>query len=173
MNVVDVFAGVVGTAQARTDILNAINSGHVLVNYLGHGSEEQWAGPNIFDTSSVTSLTNGSQLTVFLIMDCLNGFFQDVYAQPLGDTLMLVPIRGEVGELASIYSFNTTGSLQRNDWAGNNPGRRDRESQISHRRSRRPQNICSAWRSRDAGKTAQPERDRALKRGRRIRNVET
>ena len=101
MNVVDVFAGVVGTAQARTDILNAINSGQVLVNYLGHGSEEQWAGTNIFDTSSVASLTNGSQLPVFLIMDCLNGFFQDVYAQPLGVTLMLAPNGGAVGVLAS------------------------------------------------------------------------
>ena len=101
MNVVDVFAGVVGTAQARTDILNSINSGQVLVNYLGHGSEEQWAGTNIFDTSSVASLTNGSQLPVFLIMDCLNGFFQDVYAQPLGVTLMLAPNGGAVGVLAS------------------------------------------------------------------------
>jgi hypothetical protein len=101
MNVVDVFAGVVGTAQARTDILNSINSGQVLVNYLGHGSEEQWAGTNIFDTSSVASLTNGSQLPVFLIMDCLNGFVQDVYAQPLGVTLMLAPNGGAVGVLAS------------------------------------------------------------------------
>ena len=101
MNVVDVFAGVVGTAQARTDILNSINSGQVLVNYLGHGSEEQWAGTNIFDTSSVASLTNGSQLPVFLIMDCLNGFFQDVYAQPLGVTLMLASNGGAVGVLAS------------------------------------------------------------------------
>jgi uncharacterized repeat protein (TIGR01451 family) len=101
MNVTDVFAGVVGTAQARTDILNAINSGQVLVNYLGHGSEEQWAGSNIFDTASVSSLTNGQQLPVFLIMDCLNGFFQDVYAQPLGVTLMLAPNGGAVGVLAS------------------------------------------------------------------------
>ena len=101
IQVTDVFAGTVGTAAARTDILNAINSGQVLVNYLGHGSEEQWAGSDIFDTSSVTSLTNGSQLPVFLIMDCLNGFFQDVYSQPLGVTLMLAPNGGAVAVLAS------------------------------------------------------------------------
>ena len=67
----------------------------------GHGSEEQWAGANIFDTSSVSSLTNGSQLPVFLIMNCLNGFFQDVYAQPLGVTLLLAPNGGGVAVLAS------------------------------------------------------------------------
>ncbi len=67
--------------------MNAINSGQLLVDYLGHGSEEQWSGSDIFDTNTVASLTNGSQLPVFLIMDCLNGFFQDVYAQPLAVTL--------------------------------------------------------------------------------------
>jgi hypothetical protein len=46
-------------------------------------------------------LTNGSQLPVFLIMDCLNGFFQDVYAQPLGVTLMLSSSGGAVAVLAS------------------------------------------------------------------------
>jgi hypothetical protein len=73
----------------------------LLVNYLGHGSEEEWSGSDIFDTTSVSSLTNGSQLPVFLIMDCLNGFFQDVYAQPLGVTLMLASNGGAVAVLAS------------------------------------------------------------------------
>ncbi|MGP0020696.1 MAG: C25 family cysteine peptidase [Candidatus Sulfotelmatobacter sp.] len=101
MQVTDVFTDTVGTTAAKTDILNAINSGQGLVNYLGHGSEEQWSGSDIFDTTSVSSLTNSSQLPVFLIMDCLNGFFQDVYAQPLGVTLLLAPNGGGVAVLAS------------------------------------------------------------------------
>ena len=100
MQVTHIFTDTVGTA-ARTDIVNAINSGQGLVNYLGHGSEEQWSGSGIFDTDSVSSLTNGSQLPVFLIMDCLNGFFQDVYAQPLGVTLLLASNGGAVAVLAS------------------------------------------------------------------------
>ena len=101
MQVTDVFTGTVGTAAARQDIITAINSGQLLVNYLGHGSEDQWSGSNIFDNNSVSSLTNGSQLPVFLIMDCLNGFFQDVYGQPLGVTLLLAPNGGAVAVLAS------------------------------------------------------------------------
>jgi hypothetical protein len=101
MQVTDVFVDAVGTTAAKTDIINAINSGQGLVNYLGHGSEEQWSGSDIFDTTSVTSLTNGSELPVFLIMDCLNGFFQDVYAQPLGVTLLLASNGGGVAVLAS------------------------------------------------------------------------
>jgi len=103
MQVTDVFADTAGTPDAATKkIVKAINSGQLLVNYLGHGSEGQWSGSDIFDTDAVSSLTNGSQLPVFLIMDCLNGFFQDVYAPPaLGVTLMLAPNGGAVGVLAS------------------------------------------------------------------------
>jgi uncharacterized repeat protein (TIGR01451 family) len=101
MQVTDIFTDTVGVTGARTDILASINSGQLLVNYMGHGSEEQWSGSDIFDETSVTSLTNGTQLPVFLIMDCLNGFFQDVYAQPLGVTLLLAPNGGAVAVLAS------------------------------------------------------------------------
>ena len=101
MQVTDVFTGTVGTTAAKQDIISGINSGQLLVNYLGHGSEEEWSGSDIFDTNSIASLTNSSQLPVFLIMDCLNGFFQDVYAQPLGVSLLLAPNGGAVAVLAS------------------------------------------------------------------------
>jgi hypothetical protein len=102
MQVTDILTGTVGTAAAPQDIIDGINAGQLLVNYLGHGSEEQWSGSDIFDTNSLTSLTNSSQLPVFLIMDCLNGFFQDVYTPPaLGVTLMLAPNGGAVAVLAS------------------------------------------------------------------------
>jgi uncharacterized repeat protein (TIGR01451 family) len=101
MNATDIFLGTAKTGTAPGEIIKAINSGQLLVNYLGHGSEEQWAGSNIFDTSSVSSLTNESQLSVFLIMDCLNGFFEDPYYQPLGVSLLLAPNGGAVAVLAS------------------------------------------------------------------------
>jgi hypothetical protein len=97
----DIFTTTANQATVPTDIINGINSGQLLVNYLGHGSEEQWSGSNIFDTSSVSSLTNAQQLPVFLIMDCLNGFFQDVYFRPLGVTLLLAPNGGAVAVLTS------------------------------------------------------------------------
>jgi hypothetical protein len=101
MQITDIFVDNEGVATARGDIVNAINSGQGLVNYLGHGSEEQWGGPNLFDGDTVGTLTNGSQLPVFLIMDCLNGLFQDVYSQPLGVTLLLASNGGGVAVLAS------------------------------------------------------------------------
>ena len=101
LQVTDVFAGTVGMAAAREQIVSAINSGQLLVNYIGHGAEEQWSGSDIFDNNTVATLTNGTQLPVFLIMDCLNGFFQDVFGQPLAVTLILAPNGGGVAVLAS------------------------------------------------------------------------
>jgi hypothetical protein len=101
LQVTDVFTSTVGTTVARQEILDGINSGQLVVNYLGHGSEEEWSGSNLFNTASVSSLTNGSKLPVFLIMNCLNGFFQDVYAQPLGVTLILAQNGGAVAVMAS------------------------------------------------------------------------
>ena len=101
LQVTDVFISTVGSNNAPQDIVAAINSRQLLVNYIGHGSEEQWSGENLFDTTKVPSLTNSSRLPVFLIMDCLNGFFQDVYAQPLAVTLLLAPNGGGVAAVAS------------------------------------------------------------------------
>jgi uncharacterized repeat protein (TIGR01451 family) len=101
MQVTDVFATTMGVPQAQQAIVAGINSGQVLVNYTGHGSEDMWSGDDLFDNNSANSLTNGASLPVFLIMDCLNGFFQDVYDEPLGVTLMLVPDGGAVAVLAS------------------------------------------------------------------------
>jgi hypothetical protein len=101
LHATDVFASTMTTDAAQQAIISAINSGQLLVNYTGHGSEEQWSGDDLFNNSEVAMLTNGSSLPVFLIMNCLNGLFQDVYEQPLAVTLMLAPNGGAVAVLAS------------------------------------------------------------------------
>ncbi|MGD0988576.1 MAG: C25 family cysteine peptidase [Candidatus Sulfotelmatobacter sp.] len=101
MQVTDVFASTMGIPAAAQAIVTGINSGQVLVNYAGHGSEDMWSGSDLFDNNAANALTNGNSLPVFLIMDCLNGFFQDVYDEPLAVTLMLAPNGGAVAVLAS------------------------------------------------------------------------
>ncbi len=82
-------------------ILSALNSGALLVNYSGHGSEEQWSFADLFDDTTAASLSNGDRLPVFLLMDCLNGFFQDVYDTSLSTSLMVAPNGGAVAVWAS------------------------------------------------------------------------
>jgi hypothetical protein len=85
----------------RQQILAQLNEGSLLVNYLGHGSTEQWSFADLLDDSSSSALTNGNRLPVYLLMDCLNGFFQDVYTQSLAESLLLAPHGGAVAVWAS------------------------------------------------------------------------
>jgi len=101
MNVNDVFAGVLGSGVATQDILSDINSGQLLVNYEGHGSVEEWSGSDLFDDATAASLTNGNKLPFFVIMNCLNGFFHDVYTQSVAQSLMLSQNGGSVAVWAS------------------------------------------------------------------------
>jgi hypothetical protein len=101
MDVIDVFAATMDPSSARQQIIADINNGDLLVNYTGHGSVEVWSGDNLFDDAAATSLTNGSRLPVFIIMNCLNGFFLDVYTQSLAESLILAKNGGAVAVWAS------------------------------------------------------------------------
>jgi uncharacterized repeat protein (TIGR01451 family) len=97
----EIFADGQNPSVVSQQILAALNSGPLLVNYSGHGAEEQWSFEDLLDDTSAASLTNGSQLSVYLLMDCLNGFFQDVYATSLAQSLVLAPNGGAVAVWAS------------------------------------------------------------------------
>jgi len=101
LKVTKILADQVDPQTAKQQILNAINSGQVLVNYLGHGSVEQWSFSDLLDNSDAAALNNGNRLPVFLMMNCLNGFFQDVYTQSLAESLILAPKGGAVAVWAS------------------------------------------------------------------------
>jgi hypothetical protein len=85
----------------RQQILTALNNGALIVNYNGHGSTEQWSFEDLLDDSSAATLSNGQRLPVYLLMDCLNGFFQDVYTQSLAEALILSQNGGAVAVWAS------------------------------------------------------------------------
>jgi hypothetical protein len=96
-----ILANGLDTDAARQQIATALNNGALVVNYTGHGAVEQWSFSDLFDDTSVSALSNGNRLPFFLLMDCLNGFFQDVYSTSLAESLLLAPNGGAVGVWAS------------------------------------------------------------------------
>jgi uncharacterized repeat protein (TIGR01451 family) len=97
----EIFADGQDPAVVSQQILAALNSGPLLVNYSGHGAEEQWSFEDLLDDTSAATLTNSNQLSVYFLMDCLNGFFHDVYATSLAQSLLLAPNGGAVAVWAS------------------------------------------------------------------------
>ncbi len=97
----EILADSLDTATAHSQILTALNNGELLVDYSGHGAQQQWSFSDLFDINDAAALSNGGRLPVYLLMDCLNGFFQDPSASSLADSLLLAPNGGAVAVWAS------------------------------------------------------------------------
>jgi uncharacterized repeat protein (TIGR01451 family) len=88
------------TSSPHTDVMAAMNSGSLLTTYVGHASVEIW-GDNVFTSTDAATLTNGSRLPVVVTLNCLNGYFHDVYTLSLAEALMKAPNGGAVAVWAS------------------------------------------------------------------------
>jgi len=62
------------TAITQNAIISAINSGKLLVNYIGHGYTDGWASESLFYANQVPRLTNAGMLPVILAMTCSEGY---------------------------------------------------------------------------------------------------
>lgn len=95
-------AGVPSQTLVKSDIVNGFNSGPALVNYSGHGNVDVWTGAALFTSSDATALTNGTnKLSFVVVMDCLNGYFQDPNLLSLSEALLNAPNGGAVAAFAS------------------------------------------------------------------------
>lgn len=96
-----VLMGQVGPPTARNELLAQLNAGQLLVNFMGHGSVEAWTTEGLFGAADASALTNGSRMPLCISMNCLNGFFHDVYTECLAEALMRAEHGGAVAVLAS------------------------------------------------------------------------
>ncbi|MFC2172816.1 C25 family cysteine peptidase, partial [Acidobacteriota bacterium] len=100
MNVQTILRGQMDNTTAKTSVLDAINEGRLLVNYIGHGSVEVWRG-SLLTSDDDTDMSNERRLPLFINMTCLNGHFHDLYTKSLAEALMLDEDGGAVAVWAS------------------------------------------------------------------------
>jgi len=87
MKVQEIFRGQKGNAAARSELLERLNEGQLLVNYIGHGSVEIWRG-SLLTSRDARGLVNIPRLPFVVSMTCLNGFFHDLYTECLAEALL-------------------------------------------------------------------------------------
>ena len=64
-----------GTVATNQKILDTMNAGALMVNFLGHGNIHNWAAENILvDTIDIPSLTNFDRPSFVTTLNCVNGF---------------------------------------------------------------------------------------------------
>ena len=83
-----------GTAGARSAIVNAFDEGASLVSYIGHGAIHLWANENLFNIWQVDSLSPQSQQPLLFTMNCLNGYFHFPYFNSLSEQLLKAEDKG-------------------------------------------------------------------------------
>ena len=87
-------------------LIDAFNTGRVLINYIGHASTTAWAGnPVIFRSSDLPKLQNGDRLPLMLEMTCFTGYYHQ--PQPAFSALSESLLRQEGG--GSIASWAASG----------------------------------------------------------------
>ena len=79
--------GQLGDAAARAALMDAINRGQRIVNYAGHGSLNVWRG-GLLSSNDALQLQNREHLSVFAVMNCLNGYFVDPALDSLAEALL-------------------------------------------------------------------------------------
>lgn len=99
LNFVEIVREADNTTTAKTALLNSISEGQTLVHYTGHGAATLWRG-NLLTTADANALRN-IHLPVFVMMNCLNGYFTNAQSESLSESLLKNPNGGAAAVWAS------------------------------------------------------------------------
>lgn len=103
--------------QAGKDLVNAINRGTLIVNYMGHGNPTLWAHERVFVQSRDFPLIEPSRRqALYIAFTCDWAYFDDPTTQSFPEQLLSAPGRGAIAAIASnrlTYAFSNT-QLARN-----------------------------------------------------------
>jgi hypothetical protein len=84
---------------AKSRLIDAINRGQRIVNYDGHANIDALRG-GLLTAEDVSSLSNGENLSLFVMMTCLTGYFHDAQLDSLAEALM----RAEKGGACAVWA---------------------------------------------------------------------
>lgn len=97
-------AGAQRYPDAQEDLVNLINDGVFIINYVGHGGEVGWASERILELSDINNFTNINRLPVFITATCEFTRYDDPSRISAGEYLILNPNGGAIG----LYSTSRT-----------------------------------------------------------------
>ena len=98
--------------QAKEDFLNGINSGSLVVNYLGHGAETGLGGERYFEIPDIENLNNLNKYSLFAIMTCDFTRFDNPKLKSGGEYLFLREKSGAIGILATTRKIGISSANQ-------------------------------------------------------------
>jgi hypothetical protein len=87
---------------ANDAIVNAINDGALLVNFVGHGNPDVWTHEHVFTRmGDLPRLSNYDRLALFFNASCALGFFDDPKREGMAEDLLVHRTGGAVGVISA------------------------------------------------------------------------
>ena len=90
--------------DAQEDLVNLVENGAFIINYVGHGGEIGWASERVLELSDINSFNNLEKLPVFITATCEFTRYDDLERVSAGEYLLLNPNGGTIG----LYSTSRT-----------------------------------------------------------------
>jgi hypothetical protein len=91
------------SVECRAQIVNKINTGSLMVSYIGHGTKTYWAVEHLYDGTALAGINNATRLPIMLPMTCNEGYFID----PAETSLSEIGVRAD--NKGAIASWSATG----------------------------------------------------------------
>ncbi|PIE90414.1 MAG: hypothetical protein CR997_06390 [Acidobacteria bacterium] len=99
------FTEIYHASASAAQVTTAVEAGHSLGLYIGHGSETSWATTG-FNVDNASALTNANMLPIVWDVACVNGAFQ----RPSGDCFAEAWVKNEGGGAVSFEAATTNES---------------------------------------------------------------
>ncbi|MFZ1081550.1 MAG: type IX secretion system sortase PorU [Candidatus Kryptoniota bacterium] len=103
--------------EAAADMVNQINDGTLVVNFVGHGAPDVWSFTHVFENDvTVPELINFTKLSLFIGATCDFGRDDNPQEQSGAELLTLSPQGGAIGIVSSARVVYNTNNLDLNQY---------------------------------------------------------
>ncbi|HLP21522.1 MAG TPA: type IX secretion system sortase PorU [Chitinophagales bacterium] len=102
--------------DVNTAILNRLNAGCLIMNWVGHGGETNWAHERIFNMADIVPLENKEKLPMFITATCDFSRF-DLPTRTAGEWLVVNGKGGAIASLTTVRLVYSSGNAALNDAA--------------------------------------------------------
>jgi hypothetical protein len=88
--------------QVNVKIVQTINDGTLVLNYVGHGNPDTWAHEHVFNRATeLPKLTNADRLALVFVASCSIGFYDKPDREGMAEELLRLSNGGAIGAIAA------------------------------------------------------------------------
>ncbi|MBL0309900.1 MAG: type IX secretion system sortase PorU [Bacteroidetes bacterium] len=100
--------------DVNTAIINRVNTGALIINWVGHGGPTNWAHERIFNMSDIVNFQNATKLPLFITATCDFSAF-DLAERTAGEWLIVNGKGGAIGSITTVRLVYSNANQALND----------------------------------------------------------